>query len=88
MRAGKKEEPILTPVPMEDLDSFVVIVIEVLKDTKDPFAIAKVKDILLTPPLKELLLFVGITAKQSNNSVLFAWTESVKSTNAEEFNED
>ncbi len=66
-------------IPIENLDFFVIRVIESLKEAKDPGAIASVKNILITPANRELFLFVGITAKQTETEALFAWTEAVNS---------
>ena len=66
-------------IPMDKLDFFVVKVIDSLKGAKDPYAVAYVKNIMVTPVLQEMFLFVGITTKQSESDALFAWTEAVKS---------
>ena len=66
------------PVAPELLDSFVLSMIEALKEADDPYAVAEVEHLLITPPLEELLLFVGISSKQSGTRALFAWTEAIK----------
>jgi len=65
------------PVQEEYLDGFVVSLLEALKGAGDPHAVAEVKGLLLSTALKELLLFVGISAKQSGTSALFGWTEHI-----------
>lgn len=70
-------EPI--EIPMDNLDLFVVQVIEALKDTKDPYAVAFTKNTVVNSAMQELFLFVGITVKQAESSALFAWTDAVKS---------
>lgn len=67
----------LTPLTPEELDAFVIAIITALKGTEDSSAIAEVKNLLITPALTELLLFVGVTPKQADSSALFAWTEVV-----------
>jgi len=66
-------------IPMENLDLFVVRVLEALEESKDPYAIASVKNIKITPASNELFLFVGVTAKQTKTEALFAWTSAVNS---------
>lgn len=66
-------------IPMETIDSFVVKVLEALEETKDPYAVAIVKNVKITPATNELFLFVGLTAKQTETNALFAWTSAVNS---------
>ncbi|MCI4435778.1 MAG: hypothetical protein JHC33_03060 [Ignisphaera sp.] len=68
------------PVAPEQLDGFVMSMIEALKEAEDFYAVAEVENLLITPALTELLLFVGITSKQSGTRALFAWTGAVNST--------
>jgi hypothetical protein len=65
------------PVQEEYLDGFVVSLLEALKSAEDPYAVAEVKGLLISTALEELLLFVGISAKQSGTSALFGWTEHI-----------
>ncbi len=79
MKKEKIQQEFKAPSPMDPelLDGFVVAIIDALKKVKDPYAVAEVKDLMITTPLEELLLFVGITSKQSGTTALFAWTEAV-----------
>ena len=80
-KTGKQKlESTAEPIAPELLDDFVLDMIEALKGAGDFYAVADVDNLLLTPALEELLLFVGITSRQSGNRTLFAWTEAVKST--------
>jgi hypothetical protein len=78
MKPSKNFELVNNKIPAEELDTFVVSVIEALKDAKDKFAVAKIKNLTITDDMRELFLFVGISSKQVENAALFAWTETVK----------
>ena len=73
----KAEESKATALTLEQLDEFVVSLLEALKDINDPAAVAEVKDIILTNELIELLLFVGITSKQVGDIAIFTWTDAI-----------
>ena len=79
MKAGKQKVSCV-PVAPENLDKFVMDMIEALKEAEDAYAVAEVDRLLITPALTELMLFVGITCKQSGTRALFAWTEAINST--------
>ena len=66
-------------IPIENLDFFVVKVLEALEESKDPYAVAFVKNTIITPASRELFLFVGVTPKQSEKNALFTWTSAVNS---------
>ena len=80
-----KEEPKAVALTLEQLDGFVVDLIEALKTIDDTFAVAEVSGVLLTTELKELLLFVGITSKQTKESIIFTWTETLEKLNHKEY---
>lgn len=74
---GKKKLSSTAPVPLEGLDDFVMAMIEALKGAEDPYAVAEVENLMITPELEELMRFVGIATKQSGTRALFAWTDAV-----------
>ena len=57
---GKKKLSSTAPVPLEGLDDFVMAMIEALKGAEDPYAVAEVENLMITPELEELMRFVGI----------------------------
>jgi hypothetical protein len=91
MKVGKtikKEVLEPTPIDSELLDSFVVAMIDALKQAKDKYAVAEVQNVIVNNELKALLNFVGIEVKQSGTTALFAWTEAVNSTGSKEFQDE
>lgn len=75
----EENQSALPEIPPAELDEVVVEMIDALKKAGTLYAVGSLKNTLLTPDLKELLLFVGISSKQANNRILFAWTEAIKS---------
>ena len=63
---------------LEELDEFVIALLEALKGVDDTMAVAEVKSILITNELRELLLFVGISSKQIGRDAIFTWTEATE----------
>jgi hypothetical protein len=75
----KEKDPSALPeIAQSELDDVVVEMIDALKKAGTLYAVGSLKNTLLTPDLKELLMFVGISSKQADNRILFAWTEAIK----------
>ena len=75
----EKNQDTLQEVSPLELYGMVMQMIDALKGAGTPYAGGVIRNTLLTDDFKELLLFVGITAKQVDSNILFAWTETVKS---------